>query len=115
MSLNPFFSQSKFYDDKNFPYGFQRSGHFTVTEAECLMNCGLKMNQLAEQKISPEREEEKHFLLVLEGKAEPLNDAEKAYVKYRKILAEKSVFVRSVTKPDRNNTDSDYVDENDED
>jgi len=34
MSLNSFSSDKKFYDDQNFPYGFQRSGYFTVMEAD---------------------------------------------------------------------------------
>ena len=121
MSLNSFSTNTKFYDDKNFPYGFQRSGYFTITESDCLIKCGHKMNQLAEKTVAAQSKEEKHFLKVLEGKEEPENEAERAYIKYRKILAEKEAFVRSVTKVDDDgdssddDSDNDFIDDDDDD
>ena len=110
MSLNSFSSKTKFYDDKNFPYGFQRSGYFTFIESECLTNCGHLMNQLAQKKVKPEGEEQKHFMQMLEGKVEAVHEAEKAYVKYQQIIAKKNAFVSSVVKI---NNDSEEASNND--
>ena len=39
-------SEGKFYDDKNFPRGFNRSGVFTISEASVLENYGRSMRAL---------------------------------------------------------------------
>ncbi len=115
MSLNSFSSNKKFYDDKNFPYGFQRSGYFTFMEADALSNFGHIMNQLAENKMSPEGEEHEHFLQVLEGTTEPANLAEKTYLKYRKIIHHNNTFISTVVKVnDKNASNYDDIDEEDQ-
>ncbi|MCG7588302.1 DUF413 domain-containing protein, partial [Photobacterium sp. OFAV2-7] len=40
-------SEGKFYDDKNFPRGFNRSGVFTISKAALLLDYGRTMKGLA--------------------------------------------------------------------
>jgi uncharacterized protein YifE (UPF0438 family) len=96
MLLNNFSSGIKFYDDANFPFGFARSGDFTIMEAETLTNSGYVMNQLANKKISPENEEQEHFVAVIEGKTQPLYKNEHLYLKYKKLIEKKDIFLNPV-------------------
>ncbi|MCW8928716.1 MAG: DUF413 domain-containing protein [Gammaproteobacteria bacterium] len=107
MSLNSFYSGIKFYDSKNFPYQFSRSGDFTFNEAELLSNCGFIMQQLHNKEIAPENEEQIHFLSVLEKKNKPLYSHEHVYLKYLQLIKKKKQLIPSVKKVNRSETSSD--------
>ncbi len=55
----------KFFDNKHFARGFNRSGEFTISEAQMLENFGSAMMKLYQGEISPEDEEEQLFLRVM--------------------------------------------------
>ena len=107
MELNNFSSGYNFYDDVNFPYGFARSGDFTIQEAENLTKYGYMMHQLANKKISPENEEQEHFVQVVDGKTQPLYNNEQLYLKYKKLTEKKDIFLNPFVTIDKQNEDED--------
>jgi len=107
MMSNNFFSAIKFYDDVNYPRGFSRSGDFSIKEAELLENSGYIIKKLVNKEMSPENEEQEHFLQVIAGNAEPLYLTERVYLKYLNLLEKKKSFVPSV----RRATQSTYIDD----
>jgi uncharacterized protein len=111
MELNNFSSGYAFYDDANFPYGFARSGDFTIQEAENLTKYGYMMNQLANKKISPENEEQEHFVQVVEGKTQPLYNNEQLYLKYKKLTEKKDVFLNPFVTIDKQDEDEAALEE----
>jgi uncharacterized protein YifE (UPF0438 family) len=90
-----------FFDDKHFPQGFSRSGDFTVPEAKLLTEFGLRLKELAEQKVSAENDDEQRFLQVISGSEEAESSIEKVWLKYVTISKPKSfTSIYGAHKPD---------------
>lgn len=87
-------SVGKFYDDNNFPRGFNRSGVFTVSEAQILENYGRTMRGLAEGSLIPETTSEQEFLAEISGSKEIQTNYAKCWFKYLNKTTNK---VRSYT------------------
>ncbi|MEL4407788.1 DUF413 domain-containing protein [Shewanella algae] len=87
-----FVSERRFYDDKNFPKGFRRSGDFTYNEAELLEKHGVAMQALAEGRQAPRNPEESHFVEVVRGNSAPGSLLEKIWVKYVKLASGKPFY-----------------------
>lgn len=80
----------RFYDDKNYPRGFNRSGDFTLAEGRILETHGIALQELMNGTKAPINDEEKQFILVCEGKADATTPVEKAWKKYQnKVLSPK--------------------------
>lgn len=77
-----FASNKRFFDDANFPYGFDRSGEFTSTQAQLLTEHGRAYLALAEGKKVPESEEEEAFIQCCNGSRKPQTLHEKTWLKY---------------------------------
>ncbi|PSU35750.1 DUF413 domain-containing protein [Photobacterium lutimaris] len=75
-------SVGKFYDDKNFPRGFNRSGVFTIGEAQILENFGRTMRGLADGSLIPETVNEQEFLADISGSREIQTSYAKCWSKY---------------------------------
>lgn len=75
-----------FTDPKNYPYGFSRSGDFSINESKALSQYGCLCAALVDGVVEPESEEDKHFLLSAFGKVEPDTMAERAWFKYQKRI-----------------------------
>lgn len=88
-SKDPFFSNSKFYSDKHFPYGFARSGKFTREQAALLERHGKAYEALHNGSRDPINEEETSFITVCRGEAEPVTEHEKVWMLYCKAVAKK--------------------------
>ena len=71
-----------FSDTKNYPYGFSRSGDFSISESKALSQYGC----LVDGQIEPETNEDDNFLAAAFGNKEPEGAAEKAWVKYQKRI-----------------------------
>ncbi len=52
----------KFYDDEHFPGGIDRSGFFTIPEANVLINYGYTLNGLFTGDITPQNSDEQAFV-----------------------------------------------------
>ncbi|WP_331435669.1 DUF413 domain-containing protein [Photobacterium gaetbulicola] len=103
-------SVGKFYDDKNFPRGFSRSGVFTVSEAQLLENYGRTMRGLADGSLIPETDNEQDFLSEITGSKDIQSSYAKCWAKYVNKTTNK---VRSYTLcvSQRKQSNNDYEDE----
>jgi len=87
-------SEGKFYDDKNFPRGFNRTGVFTISEAMLLENYGRIMRSLQDGILEPISESEHQFLAEIRGQLDVQSDFAKCWMKYTDKTSNK---VRSYT------------------
>ncbi|KKO49270.1 hypothetical protein VT06_07055 [Arsukibacterium sp. MJ3] len=87
-----FVATRRFFDDRNFPRGFTRSGRFTLAEGSLLEKHGFAMQQLEQGACEPVNEEEQRFILVCRGEAEANTSFEKVWFKYKQRLSEKRKF-----------------------
>ncbi|MCR3755587.1 MAG: macrodomain Ori protein [Sodalis sp. Psp] len=77
-----FFTDNRYFDNKNYPHGFSRHGHFTIREAQLLERCGHTYNDLDSGKRKPVTDDERQFVAVCHGKRMPSNEHEKVWFKY---------------------------------
>ncbi|MBT0586049.1 DUF413 domain-containing protein [Alteromonas oceanisediminis] len=75
-----------FSDPKNYPYGFSRSGDFSISESKALSQYGCLIAALVDGKLPAETDEDKAILAAAYGNAEPQSTAERAWVKYQKRI-----------------------------
>ncbi len=73
----------QFSDPKNYPYGFSRSGDFSISESKALNEYGCLIAALVDQQISPSDAEDEQYLSSALGKVEPQSPAERAWLKYQ--------------------------------
>lgn len=71
-----------YHDPKNYPYGFSRSGDFSISEAKALSQYGALINALLAGELTPENDDDANLIAVASGQKEPGNLTEKAWVKY---------------------------------
>ena len=72
-----------FQDVNNYPYGFSRSGDFSIKESQLLENNGTWLAALADGVITPETDEEQRVLSVIGGSEKPESSLEKVWIKYQ--------------------------------
>ena len=75
-----------FSDLKNYPYGFSRSGDFSISESKALAQHGCIIAALVDGQIEPQSSEDDGMLAVAFGNKEPEGATEKAWVKYQKRI-----------------------------
>ncbi len=75
-----------FGDPKNYPYGFSRSGDFTISESKALGAYGVLFAALADGKYTPQDDEDERYLNVIHGASEPQTVEERAWFKYQKRI-----------------------------
>lgn len=75
-----------FNDPKNYPYGFSRSGDFSIAESKALSSYGCYIAALADGHLMAENDEDSAFLAVIHGKQEPTDTAQRAWLKYQKRI-----------------------------
>lgn len=75
----------KFFDDKNFPYGFDRHGIFTKKESQALEDFGTVIVDL-KNKTAPKNEFEKNLIRFLNGERAAESELERAWEKYTKEI-----------------------------
>lgn len=93
-----FISEKKFYDNKNYPHGFSRSGEFTVRESQVLGDYGTRLSRLANKEVEPQNEVEEHFVACVNKTSEAETFIEKTWFKYIKLTTEiKRVYVLAET------------------
>lgn len=77
------FARKPFIDKKNYPYGFARSGDFSINESKLLQAHGSLFAALVDGKITPESDEEQAYLESALGHRDPATPQEKAWLKYQ--------------------------------
>nr|WP_136250570.1 DUF413 domain-containing protein [Ningiella ruwaisensis] len=75
-----------FSDPKNYPYGFSRSGDFSIAESKALNEYGCLIAALVDGQIAPSDDEDRAYIAAATGQQEPGNVAARAWVKYQKRI-----------------------------
>jgi uncharacterized protein YifE (UPF0438 family) len=81
-----------FSDSKQFPYGFKKSGDFSIAEANMLSTYGDTLFNLEFGSLLPENEEETRFVGVVRGECEAQSLLEKTWLKYVKLARTRRNF-----------------------
>lgn len=104
-----------FNDFRYYPYGFARSGDFSIRESDGLLHYGCLISALLAGELAPQTDEDKHLLAVARGEQAAVTPVEKAWAKYQaRINRPKvgSMYGRSKVYDD---SDSDYQASTDDD
>lgn len=72
-----------FLDKKHYPYGFGRSGDFSISESKLLQTHGSLFAALVDGKIAPQDDNEQQYLESALGHRPPQTPQEKAWLKYQ--------------------------------
>jgi len=83
------FRTSRLFEDKvNFPYGFRKSGDFTIEQARMLELNGHAYAELAEGERKPRGETEREFVAFCQGRKEAQTLHERVWQRYKaKVLS----------------------------
>jgi hypothetical protein len=111
MQPREFYLRKRFFDDRHFPYGFSRSGDFTVSEVAQLEKYGNLFKALTDGQVSDPTDEDRHFLQVMQGEVPAETLAEKAWLKYLKCCNRSPVWL--TTRRAANDVEDDFVDDED--
>ncbi|KID54894.1 hypothetical protein JF50_23920 [Pseudoalteromonas luteoviolacea] len=84
-----FAAPKPFYDDKHFPRGFSRSGHFTLLESELLQQHGHLLRRLHKQETKPSNPLQQQFFDTFTQHTPPKNRIEKIWAKYLDLTTRK--------------------------
>ena len=106
-----------YHDPKNYPYGFSRSGDFSINEAKALSSQGVLISALMDGSFPPENDEDQDLLSVIHGDKEPSTNAEKAWAKYMKRINRQrtgSIYGRRTQSTDDSDDDTSDVDIDDD-
>lgn len=72
-----------FNDFRNYPYGFARSGDFSIRESDALLHYGCLINAMLAGDFSPTTADDKALLAVARGEKHAETAVEKAWAKYQ--------------------------------
>jgi uncharacterized protein YifE (UPF0438 family) len=75
-----------FSDPKNYPYGFSRSGDFSISESNALVEYGCYIAALVDGHILAQSSEDITMLAAVHGDIEPISPAQRAWIKYQKRI-----------------------------
>lgn len=79
-----------FVDSRNYPYGLERSGDYSIREAQQLRQLGETFRRLEVGELEPSNEVETQFVKMTRGEKEATSDSEKLWLKYRAKVEGKS-------------------------
>ncbi|MGM0480369.1 MAG: DUF413 domain-containing protein [Pseudomonadota bacterium] len=72
-----------FNDFRHYPYGFSRSGDFSIKESDALSLYGGLIAALLKGDYLPENQHDLELLAAAKGERAPVNTVEKAWAKYQ--------------------------------
>ena len=72
-----------FNDFRNYPYGFSRSGDFSIRESDALTQYGVLISALLSGDYTPQNQEDDALLAAARGEQAPVSLVEKAWAKYQ--------------------------------
>lgn len=81
-TFDEFASNRVFYDNRHYPRGFQRSGEFTLRQADLLSRHGALLKDLTEGRLAPTNEAQEALLAVVRSEREAQTELEKVWLKY---------------------------------
>lgn len=103
----------QFIDRKHYPYGFSRSGDFSIAESKALTHYGCLIAALVDGQLAPSSEEDKHFIAVAAGVQQPSSAAERAWLKYQTLINRPKMASIYGSKRVIDDSDGDEVDSDD--
>lgn len=92
--MERFVTAKKFYDNKNFPHGFNRGGDFSKAEADLLTQIGVYLSELHSGDRVATTPDEERILKVVEGELDARTPVEKVWAKYTRLIAVKTRRVK---------------------
>ncbi|MCW8108240.1 DUF413 domain-containing protein [Alteromonas ponticola] len=105
-------SAKPFIDRQHFPYGFRKSGDFSIAESDLLTQYGKNLLAFESGELAPETEDEKHFLDFIQGKTAATNAVEKAWQKYVHLArGKKHFYTLHSSASNQSDYDEDFSDE----
>jgi uncharacterized protein YifE (UPF0438 family) len=105
-------SPKPFIDRQKFPYGFRKSGDFSITEANLLTQYGKTLLALESGELAPESEDELHFVEFANGRTDAINNVEKAWAKYVRLArGKKHFYTLHSSASNQSDYDDDYTEE----
>jgi uncharacterized protein YifE (UPF0438 family) len=81
-----------FYDDKNFPYGFNRSGFFSILESDLLNTVGNRLASLEQGIVIAANQVEENFVKVCQGEREGTTRVELVWQKYKSHTCKRTLI-----------------------
>ncbi len=78
-----------FTDATHFPEGLEASGQFSGIQARLLRKHGQLITALINDEVTNPNDEDLHLLKVLDGHSVPRTPVEQAWLKYRRVVAER--------------------------
>ncbi|AWL13236.1 UPF0438 protein [Saliniradius amylolyticus] len=78
--------QRKYADPTYYPYGFSRSGDFSIKESQLLSDYGCLISALLTGQVTAETEEDQQLLAVARGEQAPCTPVEKVWFKYQQRI-----------------------------
>jgi uncharacterized protein YifE (UPF0438 family) len=76
-------AKKMFSDAKHYPYGFSRSGDFSIAESKALQQYGCLIAALVDGDIEPSNEEDQAYIDCALGNQQAQTSAQKAWLKYQ--------------------------------
>jgi uncharacterized protein YifE (UPF0438 family) len=104
-----------FSDPKNYPYGFSRSGDFSISESKALAEYGCYIAALIDGHIQPQNSDDTAILAAAHGDIEPKDTAQRAWLKYQKRINRPKTGSIYGTKKVASQEDDDLVNDIDDD
>lgn len=104
--------QKAFADRAKFPYGFRKSGDFSIVEADLLAKFGETLALLEAGELMPETDDEVHFVQFVRGETDAHNSLEKAWRKYATLArGKKHFYTLHSSASNQSDYDEDFSDE----
>lgn len=107
MNTREYFLSQGFFDDDRYPYGFKRSGDFTIGEALALEDKGALFQALQNGEVSDPAPEDLQLIKVIKGEAQASTTEEKAWLKYSRGKKRTQVWLNDSEKRPVSRADSD--------
>jgi uncharacterized protein YifE (UPF0438 family) len=83
MTVSEFCTDKIFRDPINFPYGFVRSGEFTIEQARLLERCGEVYQALDAGTRQPQGDQEREFVAFCRGERDANSLHERVWKRYQ--------------------------------
>ena len=113
MKMRAYWCDKRFFDSKKFPYGFSRSGVFTLAESEILESKGCLFQALMDEKVFDPTADDLAFVLAIRAGDFRLNNDTLIWSKYifhqRRLISISGGWIRAELDSE---TDSDFRPEN---
>ncbi|WDE05098.1 DUF413 domain-containing protein [Thalassomonas viridans] len=112
--VHGFVKAGKFYDDVNFPYGFRKSGNFSITEADLLTDVGKRLFMLEQGLAAAQNQVEEKFVEMCRTQREGESKIERLWQKYQRLTKKRSFHTlssRVTSNTDINTNDNIAIDE----